>query len=519
MIMKKVLLMLVVFVATTTTFAEDNMKWENHFTPVADKADLDGLHTAVAADGSVYASSTYNQAFTFAGSIVADPEGLLSSCIVKYDAQGNEAWAITLSGKCVINAMTTDADGNLYVAGNYTDNELALTGTSGTKTLEGDITKTSAFVAKVSAAGVFTEAKSFIPTVALPEGYEDWCELGIYPNKIVIDANKVIVSCMFKGDVAELGWQGSYVDYLMMAYMDNRSAGIFMMDKVDLSNASSIATIQHTGRIVNQMMDEVQDYPEAVNFAMYNGEPYIIFVGYGNLTVTTPAGSKDLSFNMGENGNKEHAFVLVRATAPDNTIVFHAANHDVSYTAYKLIGGDIEDNYCYVGGTFYGALPFDNTKESASKTVDDAKTWKASAFGARIDMSKGSIRGTTVINDENYEETEASCMVVAGNESHFSTIHNLYHFNNNTGNMFKVDHQGMKDMAAADATKLAFVFTEKNSVWVGVPDLGASAINEAKAGNNAAAKYYNLKGVELSAPQKGLNIVKTAEGTTKVVLK
>ena len=167
MIMKKVLLMMVAFIATTTAFAEDNMKWENHFTPVAQKADLDGIHTAVAADGSVYASSTYNQAFTFAGKTVADPEGLLSSCIVKYDAQGNEVWAITLSGKCVINAMTADTDGTLYVAGNFADEALTLTGTSGTETLNGDATKTGAFVARVNAAGVFTQAKSFVPTVAL----------------------------------------------------------------------------------------------------------------------------------------------------------------------------------------------------------------------------------------------------------------------------------------------------------------------------------------------------------------
>ena len=103
----------------------------------------------------------------------------------------------------------TDTDGTLYVAGEYVD-AVTLSGTSGTKDLSGNPLKTSAFVAKVNADGVFTNVASFTPTANVPEGYEDWCELGIYPNKIVIDANKVLVSCMFKGDVAELGWQGSY---------------------------------------------------------------------------------------------------------------------------------------------------------------------------------------------------------------------------------------------------------------------------------------------------------------------
>ena len=117
--MKKTLLMLVAFMATMTAFADEE-GWQRSFTPVADKADLAGIHTAVAGDGSVYASSTYDQTFSFGGITITDPEGLLSSCIVKYDKDGNEKWTISLLGKCTINAMTTDADGMLYVAGRIT---------------------------------------------------------------------------------------------------------------------------------------------------------------------------------------------------------------------------------------------------------------------------------------------------------------------------------------------------------------------------------------------------------------
>ena len=91
--MKKILLMLVALVATVTLSAKDGEEmegWQKSFTPVANADDLAGIHTAVAGDGSVYASTTYNQTFSFAGKPVTDPEGLLSSCVVKYDAQGNE---------------------------------------------------------------------------------------------------------------------------------------------------------------------------------------------------------------------------------------------------------------------------------------------------------------------------------------------------------------------------------------------------------------------------------------------
>ena len=45
----------------------------------------------------------------------------------------------------------------------------------------------------------------------------------------------------------------------------------------------------------------------------------------------------------------------------------------------------------------------------------------------------------------------------------------------------------------------------------------SSGITAAKAVKAGAAKIYNMNGVELSAPQKGLNIIKTAEGTKKIL--
>ena len=57
--MKKILLMLVALVATVTISAKDGEEmegWQKSFTPVANADDLAGIHTAVAGDGSVYAS-------------------------------------------------------------------------------------------------------------------------------------------------------------------------------------------------------------------------------------------------------------------------------------------------------------------------------------------------------------------------------------------------------------------------------------------------------------------------------
>ena len=505
MLMKKLLLMLVAVTATMTTFANaEDEGWQKSFSPVANKADLDGVHTAVASDGSVYASSTYNQAFQFAGKAVTDPDGLLSSCVVKYDAQGNEQWAVSLVGKCKINAMTVDTDGTLYVAGEYVD-AVTLSGTSGTKELSGNPLKTSAFVAKVNADGVFADVASFTPTANLPEGYEDWCELGIYPNKIVIDANKVLVSCMFKGDVAELEWQGSYVDVYGMAYMDNRSAGIFMLDKADLSNPTSVATIQHTGRIVDQMMEDIQDFPNAIDFVVYGGIPHIAFIGWGNLTLTTPAGSQPFSFEMAGDGNNEHALVLVNAVAPSQPKIFHASANDHGGATYNLVDATLAGDNCILAGTFYGNFPLDNSVTKDNNT----------SFVASIKMHDCSVNWAVA----NEVESEAKCMVVTGEEIHASTADALYVLKTANGELKGTEDKGFEDADSYNDQYVSTVSTDDNNVIVFCPKMNPSGINETKTLKNAAAKYYNVNGVELSAPQKGLNIIKTTDGVKKVTVK
>ncbi|MBR3897305.1 MAG: hypothetical protein IKJ42_09925, partial [Bacteroidaceae bacterium] len=131
--MKKLLFALTALVVSLTTFAENGLDqdWVATFEPVTDSTELKGIHTAAAADGSVYVSSTYNQAFTFAGKEIADPEGLTSALIVKYDKDGKELWAANMMGNAVIYAMDTDAEGTLYAAGNFMD-EVNYTGADGT---------------------------------------------------------------------------------------------------------------------------------------------------------------------------------------------------------------------------------------------------------------------------------------------------------------------------------------------------------------------------------------------------
>ena len=517
--MKKILLMLVALVATVTISAKDGEEmegWQKSFTPVANADDLAGIHTAVAGDGSVYASTTYSQTFSFAGKPVTDPEGLLSSCVVKYDKDGNEKWAVSLVGKCKIYAMTADTDGTLYVAGSSSDEKIVVTGVDG-KTTEilnptkedwGEIVVAgqAAFLLKISVAGA-VENSLKIEAVGPETGY--YGEAYVRPRKIVVDNDKIFVSCFYQGAVSSLGWEGRYVtmldfDTFETSYFgDITGAGLFSVDKA-FAGLTSIANVQATTD-ADLLDDGLQCGPDAFDFVVYGGVPHVAFIGWGNETLNTAAGSQAFTFEMAGESNNEHAMVLVNVNAPQQPKVFHAAPHDKVAAPYNLVGAALSGDNCILGGTFYGNFALDNTVTKDKNT----------SFVASIKMSDCSVNWTTV----SPVEAEASCMVVAGEEIKASTNAATYTIKTATGEVDteQTMAQSFDDADCYNNQYVSTIFTQETSVVVFSPKLKPSGINNTQATKNTVQKYYNLNGIELTAPQNGLNIVKTADGTRKVL--
>lgn len=519
--MKKILLMLVALVATVTISAKDGEEmegWQKSFTPVANADDLAGIHTAVAGDGSVYASTTYSQTFSFANKPVTDPEGLLSSCVVKYDAEGNEKWSVTFVGKCQIHAMTADADGTLYLAGQTQDIQVVCTDASmkhyeinnPTSDPWGDgpqIDAYSAFIAKIGADGLVQVIKTISP-VANAEmqssGLYYPLEGDIYlrPNKISLYGEKVYVAANYQGDVPEIKWSGSFLNVFDFMYMDNKCAGVFSLNKNDLGTPDNEAYVCNS-----EPVSYSQYYPEAIDFVVQDNKVYMAFIGFGNLTVENNTTSKAFEFATtdDESGNKEHGLVLVPLAELSKAVKFGAAMHDKDAIPYKLTGATIANSNCIMAGTFYGNFPLDN---SITKEVN-------SSFVASIKMSDCSVNWTTV----SPVEAEASCMVVAGEEIKASTNAATYTIKTATGEVDteQTMAQSFDDADCYNDQYVSTIFTQETSVVVFSPKLKPSGINEAQAQKNGAVKYYNLNGIELTAPQHGLNIVKTADGTRKVL--
>ena len=531
--MKKTLLMLVAFMATMTAFAQEEPEgWEKSFTPVTDAKKLAGVNTAVASDGSVYVSSTYDQAFTFAEKSVTDPEGLLSSCVLKYDKDGNELWSVSFVGACTINAMAADSDGTLYVVGRSQDFSVTCTGTDGqskiieapTKEVWGDIVVAAypAFIAKISKEGVFEAIKTITPStdeiIANATGevwgeimnlYPSWNTPMILPNNIQIDGDKVYVSALYMGDVKELNWEGGYIfSEDMGMYDDLYSAGVFSLEKSNLSDPANVAfvgDIPDTERTdgATSLLYEVDD----LNFYAENGISYVFFVGKGKLRIVSPAGTEeftDWSYNSALDGI-EHPLVCATITSSLTTKVFRVNPHEnESLHLYKILTGEIIDGNIILGGNFYGNFWF----------KEDLTTNQTTSFVASIKLSDSSVQWAT----PNTVASEATCMIVTGEEIKASTDAATYTIKTATGEV-KTDMTMNKSFADADVYNdeyVSTVTTDGASVVVFSPKMSPSGIEAIKA---AAAKgemkIFNLNGQRVAKPQKGLYII----NGTKVAIK
>ena len=508
--MKKILLMLVAFVATMSAFAQNDNDldikkgWSAAFKPVAEADDLNGVHVAQAGDGSVYVSSKQNVSFNFAGKAVAQPEVAKSSVIVKYDKDGKEQWAITFDGDATVTAMVADEDGTLYAAGifydvvRYTSTDLQLSSIESPDAV-------SAFITKVNKDGQFVSMKTLTPsgnlevvTSDFPFYLPDEEPIDIRPNKIQIDGDKVYVSATYKGDVAELGWKGAYIvnnDFGM--YMDNRSAGVFSLDKNDFAIVANVAYVQSTGTI-----SETQNYPEAVNFVANNGTVYVGFFGFGNLTITSAAGNKDIAFESDGEGGNEHGFVLATVGSTLTTKVFNAAKHAMLTKPYN-VAMQMAGNDIIIAGTFFGELPFDNSLS----TGDMANA----AFVTSV-KKDGTVNWANIVE----KESKMASMLVTGEETHVSTNVATFIVKTSTGTISldaDAPAEGDKVIVIADAAGwdnqyVALVVADENEETVYKHSTDANAVEAIEApAKTTNGQRYNLAGQPVDENYKGFVII------------
>lgn len=517
--MKKFLLMMVAFVATFNAFAEETDEnfwgsWDESFKPVAvDKTPTPVI--AQAGDGSVYVAVQRGIEFTFAGKAVPSPEIDGSGVIVKYDKDGKEQWAVTLDGAATVKALAADQDGTLYAAGTFMD-EVTLTGADGAQqNISNDGSTYSAFVLKVSPDGKFSSTKTLSSAVnewvasqvgdPWGEGFESplympFDPIDITPFDICLNGDKVYVGASYVGDVAELGWKGSYADQWGMMYSDNTSTGVFSLNKSDLKGAASVMNVQMTGVIA-----EGNYMAKGFGFTVDGGILYASFFNDGNLTVTASGKTEDLSADYGK-----QQYVLATIGSDLSVKTFESSKGDKSGGQYKSQLA-VEGENLFIGGHFYGEFPFDKTKTSGKVLEEDGEVkyeYWSSFFAASI-KKDGTVNWTVV----SPKESKATAMLVTGEEAHLGTTIGNFTIKTATGEMEADEKDGEEVIAISDASAwgdeyAAIVFADENEVYVVAQDMKSdnTAVENIDAPVVADASAYNVLGQSIGAGYQGIAI-------------
>lgn len=164
-------------------------------------------------NNNAYIAGRFKGEFTFGSSTVkSDDEG---AYLVKYDMNMQPVWAVAVSGLASITCVTTDAEGDVYVAGQFTDEAVFGSTNGATMTKQGVnrkgayATKLNAgFLAKYTKAGVLSAVHAFAPTDFDPadfiQGFTnmDFTEtndLSFRISKIKVYNDKVYMSALYSG--------------------------------------------------------------------------------------------------------------------------------------------------------------------------------------------------------------------------------------------------------------------------------------------------------------------------------
>ena len=357
--MKKILLLIAVALFSTATYAQIEEDWNSSISAVGvmDAVDFNSP-AAMDKDGNLYVTGTQTVNFEFAGK---NAEVLaLGAYIAKYNANGEEQFAITLHGAINITAITTDADNNFYVAGSYageayiTDVE-GITGEYKTITNAEEDSKTAAFIAKYDAQGNLLAVKSY--EAALNMDAYDLTMVSV--SKIVAENSKIYAQFEYTGDIKveeNLSLVAKYAFYDFggwgMAVLTN-NVSVISFDS-NLENAVAVASLAIADN------GDPSTAVRTFNFTVNGDDVYVAAMGQGNLVLTTSAGTEAIDFAFDGEGATEKGAILAKV---GTKVVKFSNIPNGSYANFDAINGiEVRDGKIYLAGTFGVTCAFDNSK-------------------------------------------------------------------------------------------------------------------------------------------------------------
>ncbi len=341
--------------------------WTNELTTTEAIADLHrGAAMTIDNEGNAIVTGSYTTDLSFAASYLEATA--TSAFVAKYDKAGNKKWAAGLKGAATINAITTDAEGNIYAAGVFADAVEILNANGESKqTITGMADRTdkaTGFIVKYSKDGEYVASKIITPqtnAALIDLGLMDDSSASFYAKKLVVDGTKLYLSASYKGDVNvdNVALPGKYVTVFDFMFQDAVSMCVLSFNTSDLGDAKTVSYFGAKEQTTTDLVYQTED----VNFDVHDGKVYVGYVACGkDMTLYAGNSTSDVPLVYSGDGTNEHGYIL--AVIDGNNVtkkVFHSAATDNANVLNTIDDMVFKNNKLYLVGTFNQALPFDNT--------------------------------------------------------------------------------------------------------------------------------------------------------------
>ena len=418
--MKRITFSVMMALASMVANAQETLAtWTATLNTTEKVSDLQrGAPMTIDNEGNAIVTGTYTKDVAFASSYL---EPIATSAFVaKYDKAGSKKWAAGLKGAATVKAVANDAEGNIYVAGNFADIVQILDGTGEQKATingkDGVTRQVSAFIVKYSKDGDYVASKVIIPEQARnDEGYGD-PDPEFIPYKLIASNGKVYLAASFQGNskINDLTLVGQYGSMFGLYLYDVPTLAVVSLS-ADFAQAELVAQMAATDNET-----ELGYGAEDVNFTTDGSKVYVAFVAYGDdLTLKSANGSKqitDLLNGVIDGDTKyEHAFIV--AAIENGYIAAMQTYHskiDENIRIAKFNTVDemaFKNGNLYLAGTFNETFPFDHSKAyeggcdtyiACLKASDLSKNWAVTSGYNEGDVMKKAevVTGMAVFDDE-----------------------------------------------------------------------------------------------------------------------
>lgn len=318
---------------------------------------------AIDKDGNAIVTGSYDKDLAFGN----DLESLTANdqFIAKYDKNGKKLWATGIQGKVSITAVTTDDEGNIYVAGNFAESVNVLSKNGEGQVIQGmsDESAGACFIVKYNKNGERQLIKTIMPTADASVITSDEIMNDQQPSfkatKLLCSNGKLYLSAIYKGisQIGGLTLEGKYEFVWGFMVTDMASSSVISLDAATLDGGKELATLSAKEKLAEDLVNG----PEDINFTVDGNAVYAGFVAKGSALILKAAGKEEnLSFVYNDEA-QERAFIITKIDSENNatTKVFNAPA-SISTNWNYMDEMACKNGKLYVAGTFNEANPFDN---------------------------------------------------------------------------------------------------------------------------------------------------------------